>query len=347
MLHESGSIPDLKHNWSKTARTFVDRLIPWIEDHRDVPYFVLLHVQDPHAPFEPYPPYDTTWAAPGAKDVFLERVDKIRETPEYHRWRAPAVMPYDIEIQAAGVDREAFIAHELDWYDGSIRGMDAEVARLFEKLRELGLDDDTLLVFVSDHGEEFLEHGRHNHGTTVYGEMVNVPLFFWWPGVVPAGTVVDEPVQSIDVMPTVLELAGLSAPEQAQGQSLVPLMAAPDVPDRLGWVQRPAFSERRFGIWAGSKLSDIESLAVVLDGWKLVKNLNVPPGRAEFELFSHGDDPLNLDDVASDHPDIVRRLAAELDTWQKWALARKVEEESTDGLLPEELAKLRALGYIR
>ena len=86
---------------------------------------------------------------------------------------------------------------------------------------------------------------------------------------------------------------------------------------------------------------------MVLDGWKLVKNLNVPEGRSELELYSHVDDPLNLDDIAADHPDIVERLAAEIDTWQEWALAQKVEAESTDSIPPEELAKLRALGYIR
>ena len=215
--------------------------------------------------------------------------------------------------------------------------------------RLTGLDDDTLLVFMSDHGEEFLEHGRHFHGNSAYGEMVNVPLFFWWPGVVPAGAVVDEMVQSIDVMPTLLELAGLSVPEQAQGQSLVPLMAAPDAPDLLGWVSRPAFSERRRNRGFGGEepdLPDIESLAVVLDGWKLVKNLNVPEGRSELELYSHVDDPLTLVTPA-DHPDIVERLAAEIDTWQEWALAQTVEEESTDSIPPEELARLRALGYIR
>ena len=348
VLHERASVSDLGHSRAKTARTFVDRLVPWLEDHRDAPFFVFLHVFDPHSPFEPYRPYDTAWAGPDAGEAHQERIDTIQDALDEDD-RGRATLPLDIDVEAAGVDREAFIAHEEDWYDGSIRGMDAEVARLFEKLRELGLDDDTLLVFMSDHGEEFLEHGRHFHGYSAYGEMVNVPLFFWWPGVVPAGAVVDELVQSIDVMPTLLELAGLSVPEQAQGQSLVPLMAAPDAPDRLGWVSRPAFSERRDGGFgdADPPLPDIESLAVVLDGWKLVKNLNVPEGRSELELYSHVDDPLNLDDIAADHPDIVERLAAEIDTWQEWALAQKVEAESTDSIPPEELAKLRALGYIR
>ena len=363
VLHEAASIDndDLGHSWSKSARTFVDRLVPWLEDHRDAPFFIFLHVMDPHDPFEPYRPYDTAWAKPGSGEVHRERIDTIREAlPGGSRRQAD--LWFDIDVEAAGVDRAAFIAHELDWYDGSIRGMDAEVARLFETLRELGLDDDTLLVFMSDHGEEFLEHGRHGHGNSAYGEMVNVPLFFWWPGVVPAGAVVDEVVQSIDVMPTVLELAGLSVPEQAQGQSLVPLMATPDAPDRLGWVHRPAFSERRAQRFVSeeSDLPDIESLAVVLDGWKLVKNLttsatrwnsairlSVRERRSEFELYNHVDDPLNLDDVAADHPDIVQRLAAEIDTWQQWALEQKVEEAPTASISPQELARLRALGYIR
>lgn len=348
VLHERASVPDLEHSSAKTARTFVDRLMPWLEDHRDAPFFVFLHVFDPHSPFEPYRPYDTAWAPPDAKDTHQERIDTIRDALDEDD-RGRENLPLDIDIEAAGVDREAFIAHEEDWYDGSIRAMDSEVARLFERLGELGLDDDTLLVFMSDHGEEFLEHGRHFHGNTAYGEMVNVPLFFWWPGVVPAGAVVDEVVQSIDVMPTVLDLAGLSAPDAVQGQSLVPLMAAPDTPDRLGWVSRPAFSERRDGGFGGEDppLPDIESLAVVLDGWKLVKNLNVPEGRSELELYSHVDDPLNLEDVAADHPDVVERLANEIDRWQARAVAQQVEEASTDDIPPEELARLRALGYIR
>ena len=73
-------------------------------------------------------------------------------------------------------------------YDGSIRGMDAELGRLVESLRELGLEDDTLVVFTSDHGEEFLEHGRPIHGQSVYAELTDVPLVVRWPAVGAAWT---------------------------------------------------------------------------------------------------------------------------------------------------------------
>lgn len=73
--------------------------------------------------------------------------------------------------------------------------MDAEIGRLVERLRALGLDRRTVVAFTADHGEEFFEHGRGFHGQTVYGELSNMPLILWGPGVLPAGVVVEPPVQ--------------------------------------------------------------------------------------------------------------------------------------------------------
>ena len=88
-----------------------------------------------------------------------------------------------------------------------------------ERLKGLGLDRKTVVVFTGDHGEEFYEHGRSFHGQSVYGEQNNMPLVVWGPGVVPAGRTVDETVQTIDLMPTLLELSRLSAPAGIQGHS--------------------------------------------------------------------------------------------------------------------------------
>src|SRR5687767_11219512 len=119
--------------------------------------------------------------------------------------------------------------------------MDAEIGRLLERLRELGLDRDTLVVFVGDHGEEFLEHGRTFHGQTTYGELANVPLIVWRPGAVAAGRVVEQAVETIDVMPTILAAVGLPTPKEAQGASFAPLLAEGG-PAR--WRARPAFIEK-------------------------------------------------------------------------------------------------------
>ncbi|MCZ6506037.1 MAG: sulfatase, partial [Actinobacteria bacterium] len=189
-LHErnSLSLPD-GQSASKTARGYVDRLLPWLEAHRDVPFFVFLHVLDPHTPYEPYPPHDTLWGDPAPKAEHERQWEEVYEVIEdpfmRYRW-----IPNRAELENAGIDPQEFVAYEIDQYDGSIRGMDAEIGRLLERLRQLGLADRTLLAVVSDHGEEFLEHGELRHGKTVYGEMTNIPLILWGPGRVPAGAVI-------------------------------------------------------------------------------------------------------------------------------------------------------------
>ena len=163
----------------------------------------------------------------------------------------------------ADIDPDVFVKHEVDWYDGSIRGADAELQRVLEKLGELDMEEDTLLLFVSDHGEEFLDHGGHFHEENVYGELSNVPLVAYWPGVIPEGIVVESTVQLLDVAPTLLDLAGIEIPEAMQGQSLVPLLSG-DSGRR--WRERPAISEwkrRRDQLGSG-----IDAFAIFSEGWE-------------------------------------------------------------------------------
>ena len=151
------------------------RFLEWLEMHDDVPFFAFLHFFDPHGPREPYPPYDTMWAAPSARGEQEMRWQKLEKAGVHAPYiqneersdRVPAVAL----LQKAEVDPEAFIAHEFAWYDGSIRAMDVEIGRLLEGLEARGLADKTLVAFVSDHGEEFLDHGYLGHGHTAYGEL--------------------------------------------------------------------------------------------------------------------------------------------------------------------------------
>ena len=342
VLHERASIGQLDHSRAKTARTFVDRFLEWLDNHDDVPFFALVHVFDPHSPFEPYPPYDTLWAsAEGAAEY--ERAMELWEGASN-----PDGLPTQEEMDTTDVDQELFIQHELDWYDGSIRGMDVEIGRLMERLEELGLADETLFAFIADHGEEFLEHGRHFHGNSTYGEMMNVPLIMWWPGVIPAGTVVEQTTESLDMVPTLLELVGITPPAAAQGQSLIPLIVDPDGVSDFGAIRRAAFSERIAIPGIQDLGSDFDSYSIVLDGWKLVQNVGAPESRSEYELYDHVSDPLDLTDVAGENPDVVQRLAAELSTWREWALSLRPppDTDAIEGLSAEEIARLRSLGYI-
>ncbi len=340
VLHEAGSLPS--DDRGKNARYFVDRFLPWLEAHRDVPFFALIHATDPHSDYEPNRPYDTWWASPDAKEKHKEWTEKV--TPHIEStFMKNMGLPTRSELEKAGINPEEFVEIELDWYDGSVRGADVELGRVLEKLSELGIGEQTLVVVFSDHGEEFLEHGGHFHEENVYGELTNVPLVMGWPSVLPEGRVVGETVQLLDLAPTILDLAGLSIPERMQGVSLKPLL------DSAGkWRPRPAVSEwRRRTDQLGTRI--VDAFSIIEGEWKLVRNVERPEDVPEFELYHHPSDPLDQKNVASENPEVVERLARQLEAWHKWALERKLPEggEAVEGMSSEELERLRSLGYVQ
>ena len=352
-LHESSSVAEPGPYSSKTAREYVDRAVEWIDGHRDEPFFIYLHVFDPHSPYEPRRPYDTLWANPSKRDEHIRRRDSLRKTIATP-FLAGRGMATREEMIKAGVDPAAYIAYDKDWYDSSIRGMDTEVARLIERLRAAGLHEKTAVVFLSDHGEEFHEHGRMWHGQSVYGEMVRVPLIVHWPGQVAARRV-DEAVQLIDVMPTLLDMSRLAHPEGLQGQSLLPLLqpsangARGAISDAdTGWRRRPAIMEKR-AEGPPEFPGAMESTAIIDGQWKLIHNTIRPPDRAEFELFDATRDPLDQTNVADEHPDVVKRLAKALEGFRGMATAARLkpDSEATGNMTPEQLQRLRSLGYIK
>lgn len=352
-VQENGSLKG-ELRTSKTARVFVDRLLPWLEAHREVPFFVFLHVQDPHDPYRPYAPYDTLWADRAGETEHERQAGLVKKVIVDPLMRG-FLMPSRDDLLKAGLDPEAYVDYERGWYDGSIRGMDVELARLLEGLRNLKLDRRTLVAYTADHGEEFLEHGKMFHGQSTYGELSNVPLILWRPGTIAAGAVVEQTVQAIDLMPTLLEMSRLPVPPGAQGHSLLPLLVSASPASGTAHAATaptawPAVVEKaptREG--GGPPPRDSESYAVILDGWKLIHNVQRPPGRPEYELYDHRKDPVDRADVAAEHPDVVGRLAYELEAWRRMAEAARLppDSKSREGLGKEELERLRALGYIQ
>jgi arylsulfatase A-like enzyme len=327
---------------AKTAREFVDRLVDWLGDHRDVPFFVYLHFFDPHPPYEPYRPYDSLWADPKGREQYLKDQEALKKTVT-DAFMAQRGMATRDEMIKAGVDPDAYLRYSEDWYDGSIRGMDTEIGRLVERLRELGLGERTVLAFYADHGEEFHEHGRMWHGQSVYGELIRVPLILWGPGHVTKGVKIDEPVELVDVMPTLLDLSAIPAPAGAQGQSMRPLLEKGS-----GWKRRPPIAERQ--PMGGDDFPGAAESYAIMDGdWKLIHNVVRPPDKPEYELFDFYKDPLDQKNVAAEHPDVVERLAKSLDAWHQMAKAAKLKPDSelTKGMTKEQLDQLRSLGYVK
>jgi arylsulfatase A-like enzyme len=341
-LHESTSVrADLGGPDVKTGRAYVDRLVEWLDDHPDTPFFVFLQAMDPHDPFEPRSPWATTWADPARRQIHLEEMERARSHIAHGFMRGRGLANPE-ELRAAGVEPDPHFTTNRDWYDGSIRGMDAELARVVERLETLGIADDVLIVFASDHGEEFGEHGEVFHGQSLYAEMIEVPLVFWGPGVA-SGVRVDRTVRGIDILPTVLELAGLPEPEGVQGRSLVPALRGEALP------HQPAFSEKwlRDEEDPAVRRQGVESFAVVDERWKLIHNTTRTDGVPEFELYDRSVDPKDTTNLAEANPEELARLRGELDAWrQRVAEVAYDAREDGDGATADELEQLRALGYV-
>ena len=345
--HERSSIDGEALGSAKTARVFTDRLLRWIDERGDEPFFAFLHVFDPHSPFEPRPPYERLWMDRDTVAQHRRDMEMVSEKIERPFMKAQGGLPTQAEMDASGVDEARYLEHEKIWYDASIRALDTEIGRLIERLEARGLADRTLIAVVADHGEEFLEHGRHFHGFNAYGEMINVPLMLWWPGVVPA-TEVETTVQAIDLMPTLLELSRIGVPEIAQGQSLLPLLSAGTPASELGWKARPAFSERALAPAAFNQGDAGRACLAIVDGdWKLIQNTEGRDDLPEYELYHHRNDPLDLKDVAAQHPGVVERLKIRLADWHEMAVAARVEPETDAEMSASELQQLRALGYVQ
>jgi len=174
----------------------------WIKAHKDRPFFVFLHFWDVHYDFTPPPPWDT------------------RFNPGYQGPVDGRNFFFDPSI-APGMP-EADLQQLVALYDGEIGWTDTFVGRLREDLEAWGLSDDTIIVVTSDHGTEFFEHGGKGHRSTLYDELIRIPLVIWYPARLEARHVSAQ-TRSIDVGPTLLELADLPAPTGIMGHSLLSL----------------------------------------------------------------------------------------------------------------------------
>jgi arylsulfatase A-like enzyme len=281
---------------------------------------------DLHEPIEPPEPYFSLFEAPG----FGPRL------PEDGKWA---------HMKETNLQDPAFLryrAHHIAVYDGALRYVDSQVERLLARLRQLGLERDTLVVVTSDHGEEFWDHAilertlaedprgfwGIGHGHTMFQELLHIPLIFRGPGV-RAGTAIDCPVGQIDVAPTALELLGLPPEAGMRGRSLAPLLwgSSTDACDeRVQIAESPAYGP--------------DSTAVSWKGEKLILRHAAKPF-----LYDLRRDPRERDDLSERRPQAVAGLRHMLEA-----------ERPEGGVIPssgeiipldeDKAAELRALGYL-
>ena len=217
-------------------------------------------------------------------------------------------------------------------YLGEVAYCDSEIGRLLAGLEEMGLAENTIVVFLADHGEAFLEHGFPGHGFSLHREEVQVPLILWYPGRLPAGVRVGALVRSVDLFPTLAELAGLDLPRRVEGESLVPLLAGDDPPPG-----RAAFAE----LYVTSKHPSAgSSWASIEEGpWKLILRLDTGRGW----LYDVKRDPEEQFDLSGRLPNRAAAMGRRL---RRFLAERGGPRTPARPLTPREEEQLRALGYL-
>lgn len=188
---------------------------------REQPIFLFVHYQGPHWPYPADGPFVAEFLQPDSVPLPTERINRLLAT-HGEGWDPDAP------------DAAQKVQYILDLYDADLRATDAALDELVAGLQRLGLRDSALLVFNSDHGEEFNDRGSFGHAhENLYPELTHVPLIVRFPsrlGVEPATIVA--PVQNLDILPTVLDAVGIAIPEGLSGRSLLPLEASATA-DRL------------------------------------------------------------------------------------------------------------------
>ncbi len=279
-------------------------------EQADRPFFGWIHYMDVHWPYH--------------------RIEELKQDRDVAQAWRDVLHLHRVNWKNAAVTL-AQEARYLDLYEKAVAYMDAQVRWLVESLAAAGTGKDTILVIVSDHGEEFLERGRWGHfETNVHDEIVRVPLIVRLPerG---SGVVIRRQVSTLDIMPTILDLSGSPPLPGLEGHSLKPLWSGDG-----SYPGGPAISEMWRGEW--------RIVAIRTAEHKFIWDSRRPDRPRLFDLTR---DPAEREDVAAGFPDLVAGFREVLDHH-----LRRAESTGTDrqGRAPEldgdMIRRLRDLGYL-
>lgn len=318
----------LLHN---SAELIQKQAAEWLEANREKDFFLFLHTYQPHDPYVSPHPYAT---------MFLE---------ENAAWSSLNLM--GTLGGYAGIYRE-FSEKErrniIGLYDGEIRCADETLVKpLIAKLKELGLYDSALIIFTSDHGEEFFDHHSWAHGHTLYDEALKVPLILKFPGGRFKDLRLEPIVRLVDIMPTIMEELGIPRDDPAiDGKSLFPILRGKEREDRtfladIGDDILKSHAGRKITMNSGqskiilNKPFTPEDLAFFTTPPRLVPAV---------ELFDLAEDPGEQKNVVGERSSLARELNNRIVDIYKKAGPRKAAKVALDEALKE---RLRALGYIR
>lgn len=295
------------------ADELVERASSWVEEHAAEDFFLWLHFYDPHLAYAPPAAFRPAGQPPAGfgRTIGFGELDRLRggylvPDAEGRRW-----------------------VREL--YDAEVRFLDTSLGAFFERLRELGLYEDSLIVFTSDHGEEFWEHQGFEHGHTSYEELLRVPLLIKLPGERPGGSDA-RAVSQESVAPSLLALCGLASGSGAMG-----------APSLFGPGGELAAAGTHDVLSAGALYFE-DRLALWFDGWKYIRYL--VSGREE--LYDLAQDPHEQRALQGSEEERLaearKRLEAHVQSAEELRAALGVQH-SAGGLTEEEVDAMRRIGY--
>jgi arylsulfatase A-like enzyme len=277
------------------------------------PFFLFLNYMDAHSPYAPPPQFDKLYPAERELSIPDARYGEL----------------FDQLAEGRGQMSEKEREHYISQYDGAIAYMDAEIGRLVDGLKQRGLYENTLLIIVSDHGEAFGERNLIGHGLSVNEDQVYVPLIVKYPGS-DQGQRMEQRVGHTDILPTVLDVAGITPPQFLQGYSLR---------GGAGNANRKLISESFPGsglISLNPRFNRIERAIYSGD----FKYIDSTAGR--HELYDVSADPGEAHNLCSDDATQCSGMQHDLEEWEK-ATPKTVSHGKP--LDAQTLERLRSLGY--
>jgi arylsulfatase A-like enzyme len=287
----------------------------WLREHGDEPFLLYLHILNPHSPYHPPVPFNSMYWRGGVPRTAAA----LQRKPVAEHWDALIGLGQPGGLPVTDDD----VRFLLSMYDAEITYVDWWLGALGRELVDLGLAENTVVVITSDHGEAFREHGFFGHHKRVYNPELAVPLVISNPLLFPESRRVSEPVELVDVLPTLAALAGLEPPAQVQGENLL-----------NGALDGVAYSE-----------------GVNLKEYKLQDarfSLIADAALARYRLFDLAADPGEQRDVYAEHPAVAERMTAELLRRRRASLEHplRVERGSSAAVDPEVIERLRVMGYV-
>ncbi len=322
-------------SWNKISYWIVQGALDFLKDTKNNPFFLYIHFLDVHTPYTPAAPFDSLfWNKPISPEL-RHRLLMFRDSPGYDR------------VNAGVVTEKEFSDLLVSQYDGEIREIDYIIRELFEELDILGLSENTMIIFTSDHGEEFGEHGSYSHSGMLYDTLLRVPLIMRLPKVLPEGKVIEDQVSHVDLVPTVLELLGIRDRfSSVQGNSLLSLIRNKNSES----FRKEVYSEYV------SNSSKIGMRSVRTPEIKCIEHYNLYSGQPlRYEMYDLRSDPLETINVADSLPEKLGYFKNKLKAFYNSCLTlrHRLPEragisrcEPEEELSQEEKQILKNLGYL-